>query len=196
MASKRFRSRRHWHNTRLMLWAAPFILLVGVIFFAATGGVDVLVVLSGATFLAVSVAFVRDLGERGSYRLEGDRLVLEGRSGRAEISLDDVLDVSLIGRTGAREYILSTLQSEGVTGFFVMRKQARRFVRFTSVDIGLTSWTLGLGRSMIDKMPDAAHDLVLLRLRNGEAHLLSPLYAQEMVAAIGRRTVRSRRDQL
>jgi hypothetical protein len=36
-------------------------------------------------------------------------------------------------------------------------------------------------------MPNARHDLILLRLRNGEALLLSPLYNQALVELLGRR---------
>jgi hypothetical protein len=55
------------------------------------------------------------------------------------------------------------------------------------VDIGLTSYTLGVGRNVIDRLPNARHDLVLLRLRNGEELLLSPQYNQDLVDSLSRR---------
>ena len=39
---------------------------------------------------------------------------------------------------------------------------------------------------MIDRMPNARHDMVLLRLREGEDLLLSPEYNRDLVDHIGR----------
>jgi len=193
MSTKRFRSRRHWYNAILMLWTSPFALLVGVIVFASTGSNTVLLSLAALSIVGFVVAIVRDLGGRGIYTLEGEKLVLKNRSQRAEIPLSEVLDVSLIDRAGAREYILSSLRSKGVSGYFALRRHARTAVRYTSVDIGLTSYTLGIGRRMTDRMPDARLDLVLLRLRNGEIYFLSPIYNQELVSAITRRAMQDQR---
>jgi hypothetical protein len=51
----------------------------------------------------------------------------------------------------------------------------------------LTSYTLGVGRNVIDRLPNAKHDLVLLRLRNGDDLLLSPQYNQDLVDSLSRR---------
>lgn len=188
MGSKRFKSRRHWYNAILMLWTSPFALLVGVISFAGTGKSVVLVSVVALCIVGFAIAIARDMGGRGVYTLEGDRLLLQDRKQRIEIAISEVLDVSLIDRAGAREYILSDLRSKGISGFFAIRREAQRAVRFSSVDIGLRSYTLGIGRRMTDRMPDARLDLVLLRLRNGDTHFLSPIYNQELVSAITRRT--------
>lgn len=188
MANKRFKSRRHWYNAILMLWTTPFALLIGVIIFAGTGSSTILTTLIGLAVVGFAVAIVRDLSGRGVYTLEGEKLILQNRSQLVEIPLAEVLDVSLIDRAGAREFILSGLRRKGVSGFFELRREARSTVRFTSVDIGLTSYTMGIGRRMTDRMPDARLDLVLLRLRNGDVHFLSPIYNQELVSAITRRT--------
>jgi hypothetical protein len=140
--------------------------------------------------LGIGVALIRDLGNSSVYSLEGDRLILKARDDREVIELADVLDVSLIDRAGAREYILSNLTKAGVVGFFARRRAAEGFIRFATVDIGLTSFTLGLGRQMIDRMPDARKDLVLLRLRDGRTHILTPEYNQELISAVGRQTLR------
>lgn len=194
MASKRFKSRRHWYNAILMLWTTPFALLIGVIVFAGTGSSTILTSFVVLAIVGFAVAVVRDLGGRGVYTLEGEKLVLQNSSQRVEIPLAEVLDVSLIDRAGAREYILSGLRSKGVNGFFQLHREARSAVRFTSVDIGLTSYTMGIGRRMTDRMPDARLDLVLLRLRNGDIHFLSPIYNQELVSAITRRTASKTSD--
>jgi hypothetical protein len=44
-----------------------------------------------------------------------------------------------------------------------------------------------MGRAVIDRLPNARHDLVLLRLRTGEDLLLSPQYNQDLVDALSRR---------
>ena len=188
MASKRFRSRRQWSNVILVLWTSPFALLVGVIAFAALGNSTFLYGVVSLTILAFSIALARDFGGQGTYTLDGERLMLQNRRKKEEILLNEIMDVSLIDRAGAREYILSDLRSKGVSGFFKIRHRAQHYVQFSSVDIGLRSYTMGIGRRMTDQMPDARLDLVLLRLRNGMVHFLTPVYNQELVSAITRRT--------
>jgi hypothetical protein len=183
---KRFQSRSTWYNTKLTLWGIPFLLLVGVIVFAATGRLFVLLLLAGFSALGLAVSIWRDAGDRATYSLEQGGLALEGRHGRVLIPMPEVLDVSLIDRPAARAYILAKLREEGITDFLGVRKGSRRFLRFTSVDVGLTTLTLGLGRRLIDRMPDARQDLVLLRTRSGESYFLSPEYNQELVSVLTR----------
>jgi hypothetical protein len=189
MSSKRFVTRRQWHNLMLMLWTIPFLLLVGVIVFAATGRFAVLITLSLVGLVGGLVALYRDMSDRVSYIVKGEELILKNGTRELVVPLADVLDVSLIDRAGAREYILSTFRKEGGTSLFDRKRASKRFVQFSSVDIGLNSLTLGLGRAMTDRMPNARHDLVLLRLRSGGTFFLSPLYNQDFVAMIGRRTL-------
>lgn len=189
MVSKRFRSRRQWSNVILVLWTSPFVLLVGVITFAALGNSAILTNVIAFSILALTIALLRDLIGRGIYTLDGEWLTLQNRSRKEQISLSEILDVSLIDRAAAREYILSDLKSKGVSGFFTIRRRAQRYVQYSSVDIGLRSYTLGIGRIVTDQMPDARMDLVLLRLRNGKVHFLTPVYNQELVSAITRRTL-------
>ena len=66
------------------------------------------------------------------------------------------------------------------------REKINEFVRYCTVDIGFTSLTLGLGRSVIDRLPLARYDLVLLRLKGGQDHLLSPKYNQDLVDTVSR----------
>ncbi len=189
MAAKRFRSRRQWSNVTLVLWTSPFALLIGVITFAALGNSTILYGVVSLAIIAFTIAMVRDLGGRGTYILDGELLTLQNRRREEEISLGEIMDVSLIDRAGAREYILSDLRSKRVSGFFRIRHRAQYYVQFSSVDIGLRSYTLGIGRRMTDQMPDARMDLVLVRLRNGKVHFLTPVYNQELVSAITRRTL-------
>jgi len=171
------------------------MLLVGVIGFAVVGSNLVLWAVALGCIAGIGVALARDAGVAGVYVLEGDRLVLQARKDREVIAISDVMDVSLIDRAGARDYILSSLTKGKVFGYIARRRAAKRFVRFATVDIGLTSYTFGLGRQMIDRMPDARKDLVLLRLRNGTTHILSPEYNQELISAVSRQSLRITSDQ-
>ncbi len=193
MGSSRFLTRRQWHNTRLMAWIVPVLLLVGVLVFAAKGLSAPLFVLGGLGLLGVAVALIRDMGRRCVYQLIDDRLVMQADGERLEVDLDDVVDASLVDRAAAREYIRNKLGKEAL-GRRAMRKRLARYVKFCSVDIGLTTLTLGMGRSMIDRMPDARNDLVLLRMRDTEDFLLSPQYNQDLVASINRLALQRRKN--
>ncbi|MBX2978759.1 MAG: hypothetical protein KF905_05640 [Flavobacteriales bacterium] len=185
MASKSFQTRRSWHNTQLVLLVTPPVLLVMVLVFAATGKADPLVWSGGVALAALLVALLRDGSNRSVYRMQDGRMILSDRKGSFEVRLQEISDASLIDRAAARDYIRAKLREQGFTGSD-RRDRQRAFTRFCSVDIGLTSFTLGLGRSMIDRMPDARRDLVLLRLKGGEDLLLSPQYNQDLVAAVNR----------
>lgn len=188
MSIKRFRSRRQWNNTLLVLGATPFLLLVGVILFTLQGKSGILLAIAAVCVLGLVVALVRDLGSVASYSLDGEQLILMARRERQVIELADVLDVSLIDRSGAREYILAGIRAKGINGLLAKRAAAKRPTRFTTVDIGLNSYTFGVGRRMIDRMPDARKDLVLVRLRDGDTFILSPEYNQELISSVSHRS--------
>lgn len=185
MPPKSFQTRRSWHNTQLVLLITPPVLLILVLVFAATGKIGPLLWCGAIAMSALLVALMRDGSNRSVYRLHDGRIVLSDRKGSYEVRLQEIADASLIDRTAARDYIRSKLREQGFTGA-ERRARQQAFIRFCSVDIGLTSLTMGLGRSMIDRMPDARRDLVLLRLKGGEDLLLSPQYNQDLVAAVNR----------
>ncbi|HRO99164.1 MAG TPA: hypothetical protein PLN54_06985 [Flavobacteriales bacterium] len=183
MAIRKFHSRRVWHNTRVMLWLAPVMLLAGVITVSLLNTFAVLVTIAGICLVGTVVALVRDVRKRFVYILDSNGLHLEHDKEAEYIAMSDVVDASLIDRAAAREYIRA--RSVGMDKA-AARERYRNFVRFCSVDIGQTSLTLGLGRSLIDRLPEARHDLLLMRLRDGSEMLLSPDYNQEMVTALSR----------
>ena len=189
MAFKSFTTRRQWHNTLMMVYLSPFLLLVGVLLLAMKGYHWGLVA-AGVLVLAGSlIALARDLGDRCHYSFRNETLILETKGHREEIPLAEVVDASLIDRMAAREYIRAKVSANPDKK--EKKRQIRSFVRFCTVDIGLTSLTLGLGRSMIDRLPLAKYDLVLLRTRNHGDHLLSPKYNQDLVDTVSR-SIRSR----
>ncbi|MEZ4756534.1 MAG: hypothetical protein R2817_06890 [Flavobacteriales bacterium] len=186
MGEARFRTRRQWHNTAMVAWVAPFAALTALIVAMSTGNFVPLGIILALLSVALVVALLRDRTRTCIYTVEDERVTLSNGRESLVIPIADIVDASLIDRIGAREYIRQQLHGHG-SRRGQWRTEARCFTRFCTVDIGLTTFTLGLGRSVIDRMPNARHDLVLLRMRNGEALVLSPLYNQDLVGTLGRR---------
>lgn len=185
MGEKRFRTRKQWHNTMLVVWTGPFLLVTGVFIGVATGNFWPLAVLFGLAVLGLALGIRRDSAARSTYAIVNDVLVMNNASEHIELRAEEIMDASLVDRAAARDYIRvraarSGKDKEG------QRAMQEAFLRFCTVDIGLRSFTFGLGRGMIDRMPNARHDMVLLRLREGQDLLLSPEYNREMVDYIGR----------
>lgn len=174
------------HNTLMVVWMSPFAVLIGLIVAASTGRFTTLVALLSLVLLGLGVALYRDLSGRSSYRVNWDHLTLVNERERLNIPFTEIADASLIDRSGAREYIRQRSLVH-TTSWRELRRRAKAFTRFCTVDIGLTSYTLGVGRTVIDRLPNAKHDLVLVRLRNGDDLLLSPQYNQDLVDALSRR---------
>lgn len=186
MAEARYRTRRQWHNTTMVLWVAPFVVLVGVIIAMSVGRFVPLITILLLFIGALAVALFRDRSRACTYRIDGNAVSLSNGEETLQLAITDIADASLIDRIGAREYLRQRHQDRSLN-WSQWRAQAKRFTRFCTVDIGMTTFTLGIGRSVIDRMPNARHDLVLLRLKNGEDLLLSPVYNQDMVDNLGRR---------
>lgn len=186
MATKRFKALRTWHNTLLMVWSLPFLLLPGVILGASTGSFNSAIALGVIAIVGLLVANRRDREKRCVYLLEDETLELVDGSTRMVLKLAEITDASLIDRAAGREFFREWIGvNEPTTGD--IKKRRAFYMRFCSVDIGLKSYTFGLGRSLIDRLPSAKSDLVLLRIRNGEAMLISPQQAQDLVESVGRR---------
>ena len=169
-----------------MLITVPFALVIGLLIGMVTSVFWPLFLFASLTALGLVVALYRDRRNSSAYSIFGDQLVLVSGANKLRIEAEDIIDASLIERSGARDYIIQKLISEGLHSKPERKQRMAEFTRFCTVDIGLRSYTLGIGRSMIDRMPNAKHDLVLLRTRNGTDHLLSPAYNQDLVDSIGR----------
>lgn len=129
------------------------------------------------------IAWQRDRAVDAAYAFDGRSLSLRSSDGEENLEIETIADVSLIDRLAARDYILQRTRDMPT----IERKQMLRgFVRYCTVDIGLTSYSFGFGRRMIDGMQEAKRDLVLVRLRNGGAVLLSPQYNHDLVDSVGR----------
>ncbi len=184
MPTKTYTTRRQWHNTLLMVWMSPFLLLFGVLALAMYGKMVVLVVAGILVVAGMIIALLRDLSGQSIYTVKQNILTLSNRTGSVQYDMDEVVDASLIDRMAAREYIRS--RSGQVSDGRKAQDIRKEFIRFCSVDIGMRSITLGLGRSVIDRLPMSKQDLVLLRLRGGKAYLLSPKYNQDLVDVVSR----------
>lgn len=184
MGSKRFRTQRLWHNTLIMVWTVPFLVLPGIIVGASSGDFRLFLTMIIVAVLGVALAARRDSRKSATYMMEDDRLVLYSTEGEREIMIEDVLDASLLDRVGARAYLKELTELAKGRSEAELREE---FMRFCTVDIGFSTITLGAARRLIDRLPSAKRDLLLLRLRNGGVLLLSPLHAQDMVDTLGRR---------
>jgi hypothetical protein len=178
----------------IMVWGIPFVVLPGVIVGASTGEFLLLEVMLGLSVLGLLIAIARDRRKRCYYIMEEERIILVRNDERREVAMNDVVDASLVDRAGARAYLREWLNSD-------MKSMSRAervdlFTHYCTVDIGLTSYTLGLGRNLIDQLPNAKTDLLLLRLQSGEDLILAPVHVQEMIESIGRRKIRGASDQL
>ena len=129
------------------------------------------------------IALLRDISDRPHYTIKSDRVILENSRSKKVIPIMDVIDASLVDRMVAREYIRQ--RTAPITARQERRERMKELMRFCSVDIGLTSLTFGLGRSVTDRLPMARYDLVLLRTKSGD-HLLSPRYDQDLVETVSR----------
>lgn len=185
MGEKRFRTRRQWHNTLLAVWATPFVVLVGVLFGVLSGNFLPLWLLCVGLAVGFAIAIMRDRTTRSIYHMLNGMMVLVRGDDRLEVHPADIIDASLVDRSAARDYIRLRSSSRGA-GKSSAKEFQEAYLRFCTVDIGLRTYTFGLGRGVIDRMPNARHDMVLLRMRKGSDLLLSPEYNQEMVDAISR----------
>ena len=188
MPLKRFRTRRLYTNTMLWSIVGGVLLFASVVLMAMTGNYWYPVGALGLTVLGMGVALSRDRSDETLYLLDEEQLVLRRRPQEEEFPMEDVLDASLLDRVAARDYLTQRVRAlHEAGGSNAEVKEARRaFIRFCTVDIGIRTLSFGIGRHMIDRMPRAKDDLVLVRARDGRERLLSPIYNQDLVDNIGR----------
>jgi hypothetical protein len=186
MPRKEFHTRRQWHNVSVWAISSLLFVLFALVIAARSGDWPILYWVAGPVLLGLVITYLHDRGVDAVYTVEQGRLTLWNRKDRMVLSREEIRDASLVDRTAARTYIrqkVDDLVANG-TGEADVRARMGTFTRFCTVDIGLRSYTFGIGRRLVDTMPNAKHDLVLLRLRDGSDVLLSPLYNQGLMDAI------------
>lgn len=178
MGIRRFRTQRLWLNTLIMVWGIPFLILPGIIVGASSGRFLLFQVMLGISLIGVVLAARRDSRKTAIYQVDDDKLILSTTDATREVRVSEILDASLLDRVGARAYLREFTADPAVR---------EEFMRYCTVDIGFSSFTLGAARRLIDRLPSAKSDLLLIRLRGGGVILLSPLHAQDLVDTLGRR---------
>ncbi|MBL8001533.1 MAG: hypothetical protein JNL05_06190 [Flavobacteriales bacterium] len=188
MPRKEFHTRRQWHNTTIWAVSALILMLLGVVIAARSGQWSLLLVLGAVVAVGFVVNYFQDRAADANYSIDGSTLRLHLRKEDQAIERSEIRDASLLDRAAARNYIREKLAVAVEKGLSKAEAKAREkgFIRFCTVDIGLRSFTFGIGRQLADTMPNAKNDLVLLRLRSGEDLLLSPEYNQAFIESIGR----------
>lgn len=168
----------------LVLYSAPFLVLTGVVTVLGTGRFVVLYTILGVLAAALTLALYRDASTSALYTVGSSTLKLSRGNDELVLPASDILDASLVDRTAARDYFRSrrAKHSDGAS----FSAESREFLRFCTVDIGMRSFTFGLGRLVIDRMPTAKSDLVLLRTREHGERLLSPDLKHDLVDTIMR----------
>jgi len=188
MARKEFHTRRQWHNITIWAVSALILLLLGLVIAARSGQWSLLFVLGGVVLVGFVINYFQDRAGDATYAIEGQALRLHLRRKELTVDRSEIRDASLLDRAAARNYIREKLAKAVEDGLTKAEARSREkdFIRFCTVDIGLRSYTFGIGRQLADTMPNAKNDLVLLRLRSGDDILLSPEYNQAFIESIGK----------
>ena len=197
MSHKRFRTRRQWDNTILWGLVSTGSVLLAVTLSGMTGNLVYLQVsiVIAAVGMVIAVAYDRPSGI--SYTIENDKLLLKAKGEIERIPLELIKDASLLDRRAARDMLNERLRtlSAGGAGKTTLHEVRTIFSKWCTVDIGLRSLTFGIGRDLIDKRPDAKHDIVLLRLADSRLIVLSPVYNQDMVESLTRTSKFNEQDR-
>ncbi|MBP6391534.1 MAG: hypothetical protein KA175_08010 [Flavobacteriales bacterium] len=187
---KRFRTKRLWHNTKAWSYVGSALMVVGLVGSFSTGKVLFIVIATTILLAGYVMAYLRDRGNECQYIVDEKGLWLRTTGTDLRAGFDEIIDASLVDRSASRDYIRQFVKEDELKSETRAREQA--FVQFCSVDIGLRSFTFGLGRRLIDRMPNSKDDLVLLRLSGGRHLVLSPQYNQDLVDTLTRALVSQR----
>ncbi|MBV6403655.1 MAG: hypothetical protein IT228_04580 [Flavobacteriales bacterium] len=180
---KRFRTKRLWYNTKAWVYLSVAVLPVALVLSAV---LRFLPIAWGGAILMIAglvLAVQRDRRRIGTYLVDSGSLVITTGEATHRIQRSEFVDASLVDRAAARDYIRQ--RTAGLEPG-AARAMEREFIRFCSVDIGLSSLTFGIGRRLIDRLPNAKDDLVLVRLTDQRQLLLSPVYNQDLVGTLSR----------
>jgi hypothetical protein len=186
MSEKLFKTRRQWQNVRVVAISAPFLLsaVAGIGF--TFGHIKLIIGSAGIMVVAVLLAIVRDRQRPAQYRITDNALELIRGKELEKLPASDILDASMMERIACREYVRRKVQKRLKEQGTSPQESVSEFMRFCTIDVGLRSYTFGLGRLFVDRMESSRHDLILLRAKNGSEYLLSPDRNQEMMEQLSR----------
>lgn len=186
MIDKVYKTRRQWHNVRVVALTSPFLLSAAAGVGLAFGQIRLIMASIVLVLLSLVVAIIRDRQRPAHYRITDLALELSRGRYHDSISAGDLLDASLMERVACREYVSRKMQKRHRERGTNPQASAAEFMRYCTIDVGLRSYTLGLGRLFIDRMESSRHDLILLRTKSGAEFLLSPERNQDMMEQISR----------
>ncbi|MBK8226725.1 MAG: hypothetical protein IPK70_06065 [Flavobacteriales bacterium] len=186
MSEKLFKTRRQWQNVRVVAISAPFLLSAVAAIGFTFGHIKLIIGSAGILVVAALLAIVRDRQRPAQYRITDSSLELIRGKEREKLSAGEILDASMMERIACREYVRRKVQKRLKEQGTSPRESMAEFMRFCTIDVGLRSYTFGLGRLFVDRMESSRHDLILLRATNGSEYLLSPDRNQEMIEQLSR----------
>jgi hypothetical protein len=127
-----------------------------------------------------------------AYELGPGELILHRGEATEHLPLETVLDVNLIDRFTARDYGTEVRPAETGGSDKPSRHPVQLETRFCGVPVGLgRTGAIFSGLSQLN-VRDFRRSLVLLRVRDGGAYLLSPKHGASMVSAITRQLAASK----
>lgn len=188
MPAKRFRTRRQWTNSRLWAITGLLTVLLAGPLTGLTGSFWLLKVAALVYGIGAVVAWRSDRAGKVFYAFDGEALFLYRNGSEERIPVCDVRDASLVDRMAARDLVRGLMKQAKDAGRAKeeLRRMREHWLRYCTVDIGMSSLTFGLGRQLIDQRLDAKHDLVLIRSVDGSLRVLSPVYNQDLVESLNR----------
>ncbi len=168
---------------------ASFMLLLVAVALSGMMGLMIFVqVAAGVAVIGFITSWSFDRKESITYVVEDGQLYFKAKRSMDHIAIDHIQDASLVDRRAARDLLVQRLRSleESGTPKVERARMRKSFTRWCTVDVGMSTFTFGIGRDMIDRRPDGKQDLVVIRLRDGSMLVLSPVYNQDMVETLNR----------
>jgi hypothetical protein len=188
MPTKRFKIKKQWTNSKVWAFTSMMMVITAIAITGMTGQLWIFVSTVGVAAVGFILSIWNDRAGNVSYSIENRELVLKRNSTEKRISFDNMRDASLLDRMAARDLLRQLMENARLKGAdtATLKEMRKQYVRYCTVDIGLSSLTFGIGRHLVDQRPDAKNDLVLIRMSDDQALLLSPVYNQEVVESMNR----------
>lgn len=188
MTLKHFHSRRSYRAWALWGGVGAALALVGLLAMGITGSVALFIVAGGLALLCLGAAVAMGLRERIAYELKADALLLRRGPEEEHLPLHQVLDANLIDLRTAKDYVQQLPEANGPGA---AASDRRLMTRYCGIPLGgLPALSIGLTSLSAQHF---RRTLVLLRIRDGSAVILSPRHSERMVSAIGKALDNSRK---
>lgn len=186
MFPKTFKCRRPGGLRILAVVAAAVVALLLVFAWRVQGRSALWPVMGAVAMAGLSIWFIKQRTVDIAYELSEKTLVMRRGSAMERLALETVLDVSLVDRPTAKGLIANSQPSDPSATAGPATRPGPVDTRYCSLSVTASHTASALsGLSPLD-MRDFNRSMVLLRVREGHAYLLSPKHANSMVAYIGK----------